>query len=154
MKIKVNCANGFAQASFFFFLWTKLVKTTQQKLGTNKRALSDNFIKQFQGISVHQPFTLKVCDLANVRRLISGLQGVVKGTKCQYTVSHLLLSEHNVFLNYFKLCFSALCYLTKLCQISWSLSDHLNPGWSMDTDYFTALVRFLAKVSAEYITLL
>jgi len=96
-------------------------KKTRHQIWTNPGARSDSFIKQLQGISVYQLFTLKVCDLANVRRLISGVgsRGCIKQPKVS-VLSHLLLNEHNVFLSCFKLCFCAVCYLK-------DLSDQLNP---------------------------
>lgn len=79
-------------------------RNTRHRIWTNPNALSDGFIKQSQSISAYQLFTLKVCDLANLRRLISGVgsRACTKRPKVS-VVSQLLLNELNVFLSCFKL---------------------------------------------------
>ena len=88
----------------------------------------------------------KVCDLANVKGLISRVDSrdCIKRPKVS-VVSHLVLNECNVFLSCFKLCFCGAWYLK-------DLSDQPNPSWYMNTDYFVAILHFLDKVSAEHIT--
>lgn len=79
----------------------------------HKCALS--FIKQSQAIPVYQLFTLEVCHLANVKRLISGMgsRGRIERPKVS-VVSHLLLNKRNVFRSCFKPCVCGVCYLKDL----------------------------------------
>lgn len=90
-------------------------KKIRHWIWTDSNDLSDSFQKQSHGHSAHQLFIPRVCDLSNVRGLISGecSRDCVKRPKVS-VVSCLVLTECNVFPSGFKLCFCGTWYLKDL----------------------------------------